>query len=166
MSDGPRDRLRRTAVAAAELVAWVVLLTALWVATLTAVGLLEVVVAVVVSIPIGVLALAARRVLDAPAGLPRGAWRWAVRLPGAVVADTVRLAVAVGHAVRTGEPLGRERRLPLPDPPEEGHDVRGTTGAVTISTTPGAYVSDVRREALVVHALSSTPSALERAVAR
>ncbi len=166
MADRQPDRLRRAALAAAELVAWVVVLTAVWVATLTTVGLLEVVVAAAISVPIGVLALAARRVLDAPVGLPRGGWRWAVRLPGAVVTDTVRLVGAVAHTLRSGDPLGQVRRLPLADPPDQGADVRGTLGAVTISTTPGAYVADVRRDALVVHALSPTPSALERAVAR
>ncbi|NMO88482.1 Na+/H+ antiporter subunit E [Actinomycetospora sp. TBRC 11914] len=166
MADRQPARVRRVTLAAVELVAWVVVLTAVWVATLTSVGLLEVVVAAVVSVPIAVLALAARRVLDAPTALPPDGWRWAARLPGAVVTDTGRLAVAVVRAVRSGRPLGQERRLPLADPPDAVPDARGSVGAVTISTTPGAYVADVRRDALVVHALSPTPSALERAVAR
>ena len=166
MADRLPHRVRRVVLAGAELVAWVVVLTAVWVTTLTTVGLLEVVVAAVVSVPIGVLAVAARRVLDAPVALPRGGWRWAARLPGAVVADTARLAVAVARSLRSGEPLGHERRLALPDPPVGRSDARDTLGAVTISTTPGAYVADVRPDGLVVHALSQEPSALERAVAR
>jgi hypothetical protein len=166
MPDRPPDRVRRLALAAGELVGWVVLLTAVWVATLTTVGLLEVVVAAVVSVPLGVLAVAARRVLDAPVALPRGGWRWAARLPGAVVADTARLAAAVVRTIRTGRPLGAERRLALPDPPPGRPDPRDSLGAVTISTTPGAYVADLDDDGLVVHALSPEPSALERAVAR
>ncbi|HEY2193585.1 MAG TPA: hypothetical protein VGH76_15010 [Actinomycetospora sp.] len=166
MSDRRRGRVRWAALAAAEVAGWVVVLTAVWVATLTSVGLLEIAVAVVVSVPIGVLAVAARRVLDAPVGVPRGGWRWAVRLPGAVVADTGRLAVAVARTLRSGRPLGGERLLPLPDPPPGRPDARAGLGAVTISTTPGAYVADVRDDGLVVHALSPRESALERAVTR
>lgn len=159
-------RLRRLAGTAVELVAWTVVLVAVWVATLTSVGLLELVVAVVVAVPLAVLATATRRVLDAPAELPAGWWRWAVRLPGAVVADTARLAGATVRAIRTRTPLGCERTIPLPDPPTTGPDGRASVGAITISSTPASYVADVRDDALVVHALSDEPSALERAVAR
>lgn len=158
--------MRWAALAAAEVAGWVIVLTAVWVATLATVGVLEVVVAAVVAVPIGVLAVAARRVLDAPVGFPRGGWRWAARLPGTVVADTVRLAVAVAGTLRSGRPLGHERRLPLPDPPPGRADARAGLGAVTISTTPGAYVADVDADGLVVHALSPRESALERAVTR
>ena len=160
------DRVRRAVVTAVEVIVWTVVLVAVWVATLTSVGLLELVVAVVVAVPPAVLATATRRVLDAPAELPAGWWRWAVRLPGDVVADTVRLAGATVRAIRTRTPLGRERTLPLPDPPPTGPDGRASVGAITISTTPASYVADVEDGALVVHALSDDPSALERAVAR
>lgn len=159
-------RLRRAAGTAVELVAWTAVLVAVWVATLTSVGVLELVVAVLVAVPLAVLATATRRVLDAPADLPAGWWRWAVRLPGAVLADSARLAAATVRAIRTGTPLGCERTLPLPDPPSTGPDGRASVGAVAISATPASYVADVRDDALVVHALSDTPSALERAVAR
>ena len=159
-------RLRRVAATAVELIAWTVVLVAVWLATLTAVGVLELVVAVVVAVPFAVLATATRRVLDAPAELPPGWWRWAVRLPGAVVADTARLTGATVRAIATRTPLGCERTLPLPDPPSTGHDGRASVGAITISTTPASYVADVEDGALVVHALSDDPSELERAVAR
>jgi hypothetical protein len=160
------DRPRRIAATAVELVIWTVVLVAVWVATLTTVGALELVVAVLVAVPLAVLATATRRVLDAPAGLPAGWWRWAARLPGAVVADTARLAVATVRAIRTRTPLGCERTLPLSDPPSREPDSRTSIGAITISTTPASYVADVRDDALIVHALSDEPSALERAVAR
>jgi hypothetical protein len=159
-------RLRRSAATAVEVVVWTVVLVAVWVATLTAVGGLELVVALLVAVPLAVLATATRRVLDAPAELPTGWWRWALRLPGAVVADTARLAVATVRAIATRTPLGCERTLPLPDPPTAGPDGRASIGAITISATPASYVADVEDDTLVVHALTHDPSALERAVAR
>ncbi|MDT7744453.1 MAG: hypothetical protein QOE59_3531 [Actinomycetota bacterium] len=159
-------RPRRVAATAVELIAWTVVLVAVWVATLTAVGVLELVVAVLVAVPLAVLATATRRVLDAPAELPAGWWRWAVRLPGAVVVDTARLTGATVRAIATRTPLGRERTLRLPDPPTTGPDGRASVGAITISATPASYVADVEDDTLVVHALADEPSALERAVAR
>ena len=166
MAQRRSDRVRRAVGTAVELIAWTVVLVAVWVATLTSIGVLELVVAAAVAVPLAVLATATRRVLDAPAALPAAWWRWAVRLPGAVVADTVRLTGATVRAIATGTPLGCERVLPLPDPPASGFDDRASVGAITISTTPASYVADVRDDALVVHALSDRPSALERAVTR
>ena len=105
---------------------WTVVLVGVWVATLTAVGVLELVVAVVVAVPLAALATATRRVLDAPARLPAGWWRWALRLPGAVVADAARLTVATVRAIATRTPLGCERTLALPRPPTSGPDGRAT----------------------------------------
>lgn len=161
-----RRRLPRSVATAVEVVVWTAVLVAVWVATLTAIGVLEVVVAVVVAVPLAVLATATRRVLDAPAELPAGWWRWALRLPGAVVADTARLTVATVRAIATRTALGCERTLGLPDPPTTGPDGRASLGAITISATPASYVADVEEGTLVVHALSDEPSALERAVAR
>lgn len=163
----PDPTAARAARTTAEVLAWVVVLVAVWAATLTTVGVLELGVAAVLALPLAVLAVAARRVLDAPARLPAGWWRWVVRLPVAVLADTARLAVAVAGAVRSGTPLGVERRLRLAARADDGGpDGRVTIGAATISATPASYVADVRDDGLVVHALAPSPSALERAVAR
>ena len=90
MAERGTDRRRRrgrvvgVARTAAEPVGWIVVLMAVWAATLTSVGPLELAVAAVVALPLAVLATATRRVLDTPARLPAGSWRWAVRLPVAV----------------------------------------------------------------------------------
>ena len=152
---------------ALEVLLWAVLLTGIWVSTLTTVDGPELVAAGVCALAAGVLGTATRTTLGATLR-PRPGWlRWLVLLPVAVVADLGRLTVAVVAALRHGRGLGVPRTLALPDEPGIRARTRQALGSVAVSATPGTYVTGVTGDgALELHALTAQASALERAVAR
>jgi multisubunit Na+/H+ antiporter MnhE subunit len=157
-----------------EVAVWWLVTVLFWLATLSAVSRAELLVAVLAGLPCAVAATAARAA---------GGWRWRVKphwlawfgpLVPAAVADTLRVfgrAVREARAGRRAPRRGAERelrRIPLPsgeDPAQT--DGRRAVAAGFVSATPGTVVLDSPPDerVLLVHALDSRPSPVERVVA-
>lgn len=147
-----------------EVAGWWIVLIALYLVFISTVTLLEFAVGAAGALLAAVAARAVRVAADGGTGA-RGVWVAALAAwPGAVLTDTVRLAVATARCLR-GRPIEGGFRT-----------VRLTSGtgaawaAAVLSATPGAYVVDVDRappengegDLLTVHVLPGEPTRLER----
>lgn len=149
----------------AEAVAWWGLCLGVWVVTLSAVSVQELVVATPLALASGVLATVARHAAGS---------RWRVHprwlLPGllvpvAIVTDAVRVLMAAVTR-RSGEFID----LPIADGAGEGALARGrrATATMLITVSPGTIVVDIDPEAgeATLHALNPGRPRLEELVAR
>ena len=101
----------------------------------------------------------------------RSRWAvWMVRLPAAVVLDTVRvLTLAARHAGHRSRGVGRIDRVALPaDRRPARTSAREALGTMAVSMTPASFVFDVDEEerVLVVHSLVSGSPSMTGAVQR
>jgi multisubunit Na+/H+ antiporter MnhE subunit len=154
----------------AEVLFWWAVCVGVWLLTLSSISAPEVVLAAAVGLPCAVMAVVARRAAGG-SWLPRPAWsRWSAALPGAVLADTVRvlgtaLGVLTGHRIAAGE----LRRVPLPrDPRASRRHARQAVATFLVTAAPGTIVLDVDENSgeMLVHALATGPSRLEKAMRR
>jgi multisubunit Na+/H+ antiporter MnhE subunit len=151
-----------------------VLLTAvlfgIWVATLSARTVAELVTGAIAAVTCAVLAVAARRLLGQ---IWRPAARWAVwvfPVLVAVPADTARLLLRVlPRLVRDRAGAGRiERARPPVDEEPSRAGFRRAWGTLLLSATPGTVVLDWPPEGaeVVVHELGSGAPSMEKVVTR
>ena len=133
-----------------EFLAWWAALSLVWLGTLNTGSPAEIV-AGVLGASLGALAaVVARRALGA-SWVPAAQWlRWAARLPGSLLADSVR--VLFGRST----PTTREVAV--------AGDV--AVAAALVNATPATVVCDARKTTLVLHALGDKASGLERELGR
>lgn len=158
---------RSWAVAGADVLAWWVVLTALYVVLISDVTPLELAVGGGGAIPAAYAAHALRGSGGTPGGRARAA-RALLAWPGTLLVDTARLTVlTLRGAVRPGTVKGRFRTVEL------GPDTHPGWASALLSAAPGTYVVDVRPRSgggrdrgptLLVHALPGPASAVERAL--
>jgi len=142
---------------AVEALVWWIVLTGIWLLTLTSFSVQELSAALVAGLLCALVATTARESYRA-SWRPRARWlSWIALLPHTVVADTVRV---LGPRLRT--PAER-RRIPVDDD--------GAVATMVVSAAPGTVVLDDRvaeatgnRTTLVVHALVPAGSRIERSV--
>jgi multisubunit Na+/H+ antiporter MnhE subunit len=144
-----------------ELLAWWVVLFALYLALISTISLTEIVVGATAAVACAVAAVVSRRTLLAADGderyRPRARWlRWLVPLPVQVVTGAVRLL----------RPRGEFTEVRLPEDPRAA--ARRGFAVLALSVAPTGNVADVdpERNVLVVHRLDGRPTALEREVTR
>ncbi|MDX2851448.1 Na+/H+ antiporter subunit E [Actinacidiphila glaucinigra] len=143
---------------AAETAGWLLVLLALYVVLIGPVTPLEVAVGAAGALSAGIAARTVRRASGATPGGARYAARAARAWPGAVLAETWRLAVAAfgGRAHRGGL---HTLRLP--------RGVGAGWATAMLSATPGTLVVDVDdsgERVVTVHRLGAGASAMERAL--
>jgi hypothetical protein len=134
-----------------EVLPWWFGLTGLWVLTLSAPSLPEIVAAAAAAVPCAFAARAARRAVGG-AWRPRVRWvRWLLAVPGAAVRESVQALLKV---VRHPE-AGRFDTVRLPAEPDAVHEARAACAAVVVGSTPAAMVVATPPDgrALVVHRL-------------
>jgi multisubunit Na+/H+ antiporter MnhE subunit len=138
----------------AEILAWWVVVTLIWVLTLTTATTPELVLATVASLPAAIAATAGRRVLGVR-GRPSRRWlRWLAQLPPTLVTETLGLARTLASPHPT-----RKVRLPA-----VASRLDRAVAAWMMSATPGSIVVDDREGELTIHATSPKKSRLERSV--
>jgi multisubunit Na+/H+ antiporter MnhE subunit len=149
--------------AVGEIACWWAVLVVVWLATLNALSVEEVVTAAILALPCAWAARAARRAAGEHWRPPAGALRWLLALPWAVLHDAV---AALLLAVR-GRPEGEFVELSLGD---DGSDrrraAREALATATLSATAGSVVVEAtdRHDALLVHTLSIGETAVNREV--
>ncbi|HEX5405799.1 MAG TPA: Na+/H+ antiporter subunit E [Pseudonocardiaceae bacterium] len=136
--------------AAVEIVVWWVLLALVWVATLTAVSVQELVTASVLAAPCAVAARAARIAADAHWRVrPRWLRRLAL-LPVAALRDTVGVLRLAVHP----EEQDTFEHVPLPaESDEPGRAGREALTTAVLTATPGVMVVDAEHDRLLVYTL-------------
>jgi multisubunit Na+/H+ antiporter MnhE subunit len=153
-----------------EVAVWWVLLFAGYLALVSPLSGGEVILGALLSAVAGYAGVLARRASDLSFAV---SWRWwspLVRIPVAVLAETLALARLLWPQLRgKGAPAGALRTLALA---QQSDDVRreswqAVTGLM-LSLSPGSFVVDssAHPPALLVHAIRGHPSALERSVHR
>jgi multisubunit Na+/H+ antiporter MnhE subunit len=150
--------------ALAETVGWAVVACAVWLATLSSVTVPELCIAIVVSIPCGVLARAGRRALDASWHF-RPEWAlWLFPVIGSLIAELVALFRMAVTRPREGE----LKTVDLPDEPPEKAAGREALGTLALCATPGSMVADAdpERNQLTVHVLVSAGPKVEEVIGR
>jgi multisubunit Na+/H+ antiporter MnhE subunit len=148
-----------------ESAVWWALCLGVWLISLSAISLQELIVATLAALPCGVLATAAR-VVAGNAWKPRPAWFGPLALlPVAIVTDTVQVLAA---AVRR-----RPVEFSAVDVPESRGDTprgagRRAVATLVISTSPGTLVADTDPESgtLLVHKLAWRGPQMEQVVGR
>ncbi|TDQ00882.1 Na+/H+ antiporter subunit E [Labedaea rhizosphaerae] len=135
---------------AVEFLVWWAALSLVWLGTLATGNPMEITVGVAGASLGAVAAVVARRALDASWPPARRWLRWAARLPGTLLADSIR--VLFGRS----RPTTREVRV--------AGDA--AMAAAVVNATPGTVVLDARDDTLVLHALGDKASTLERELTR
>jgi multisubunit Na+/H+ antiporter MnhE subunit len=136
--------------------------TGVWIASLSAWSWVEFAVAVPCALPCAAISMRARRLLADPGWQPpRGVGNALVRLPVAVLTDTVGvLRALLRHGTAAWRPVPVPRHIA---------DSKGALGgtALVLSVPPGTYVVDVdpSGSTLFVHGLTA-PNSVELAVRR
>jgi multisubunit Na+/H+ antiporter MnhE subunit len=158
-----------------EVVLWTAVATGVWLLTLSSVSLPELVAAVATALPCAVLAVAARRALGRSWSVDPSWVRWLLPLPGAVVADTVRV-LGLAARVLAGRriPVGELRRVPVRrDRRAARWAARQAAVAGLLTAAPGTVVLDVAdrdggdgRPSVLLHALGAGRPRLEEVVRR
>jgi hypothetical protein len=148
----------------AEAVGWSAVSCGIWLVTLSGVTLPELLFAIGSSIPCGVLAVVARRSMDASWRFRAGWLLWVAPVVATLAAETVALARAT---VLGPEPGSLE---PVELPPEPDELTRGRSAAATLAfcSTPGSIVAhnDPEQHRLLVHSLLSAGPDLPSVVGR
>ncbi len=153
-----------------EAFAWWVALLLIYLALLSSVTVVEVVVGAGVAVLCSVLAVLGRQAEWTIFGLRPGWVRWFPAVLADIVTDTITLTALVANAIR-GLPPEERRVHRLELPPEPRQPVARTRRAaltVLLSLTPGTYVIDTRprqggADVLIVHRLGSRPRLAEEA---
>jgi multisubunit Na+/H+ antiporter MnhE subunit len=148
-----------------EITAWWAILVLVWIATLTAVSVQELVAAGVLAVPCAVLARLGRQATDIHWPM-RTTWlRWPLRLPWAVLHDTAAVLALAVRRDRPEEDTFREVPLADQDSPslQPGQEAVATA---LLSAAPGSVVVDADEDRLLVHELPIGSTDLDRAVRR
>jgi hypothetical protein len=142
-----------------ELASWWLLSAAVWLAAISALTPVEVVVAMAVAVPTALVARLARRQV-APGWRVRARWfAPARRLPAAVPVETGQVWRAAIRSARGDQRgRGRTRVVDAGQSPQ-----RRAVAQALLSTSPGLVVVDTGEESRV-HAFGSQPDSLEREV--
>jgi multisubunit Na+/H+ antiporter MnhE subunit len=148
----------------AESACWAAVACAVWLATLSSVTVPELSIAIVLSVPCGLLARAGRRALDA-------SWRFRLRWLAWPFPVAATLVVELGklvHLAAFSPHSGTLTDVALPDEPPELAAGRAVAATFALCSTPGSLVVDteVARRRLVVHALVSGGPDLQEVVQR
>jgi multisubunit Na+/H+ antiporter MnhE subunit len=151
-----------------EAAVWWVLLFGGYLALVSPLSGGEFVLGALLSVVAGCAGVLARRASDSSFAV---SWRWLgpiVRLPVAVLADTLLLARLLGQRWRSmGAPAGNIRTLPLTQQPDEVRtESWQAVAGLLLSLSPGSFVLDSSGQPprLLVHVVRGQPSALERSV--
>lgn len=156
--------------ALAEAAAWWMLLVAGYLMLVSSLSAGEVVLGGLLSAAAAACAVSARRLIGLSLAAPRGWVAALLRLPSAVVADTMLLARLLGsELLRRGSLLGQLRTLELAGQSGEVcEDSWQAVAGLVVSLSPGSFMLDSNSgpPTLLVHALSAQPSAVERSVRR
>jgi multisubunit Na+/H+ antiporter MnhE subunit len=148
-----------------EITTWWVVLVLVWIATLTAVTVQELVAAAILAVPCAVLARLGRQATGIQWPM-RAAWlRWPLRLPWAVLHDTVAVLALALRPDRPQEDRFRALRLPEQDSPNT-EAAQQAAAAVLLSAAPGSVVVDVNDDRVLVHELPIGSSHLDEAIQR
>lgn len=153
-----------SAGAIAEVLGWAVVACGVWVATLSGVTLPELCIAVVASVPCGVLARAGRRALGASWRFrPRWAL-WVFPVGASVVAELVQLLRPSARHPQEG----RYATLALPAEPAELAAGREALGTLALCATPGIMVADCdpERQEMTIHVLATAGPKVEERIQR
>lgn len=147
-----------------ELVAWLAVCVAVWMASLSAWSAHDFVVAVACAAPCTVAAAAARRAVKGRWRPPRRLWRWLALFPLAVATELVVVLVSPLRRWRSGGSVGEFRTIRVV--PKRSAGNRALV-ALLLSSTPGSYVvaTDPDEGTALLHSVGAA-SALERAIAR
>lgn len=163
-------QLRTMTAVAVEMLVWSALMVGMWVVTLSAATVPEVVAAAAAGVVSALGAVVARVALG-------GRWRakarwsrWLVTWWGSLVADTAAVFALAARHLRHRDVAGdfvevALRRTPGDEPSEDMHRA---LAALVLSSTPGSvvYDSDPRGHRLFVHTIVDVPPDLEAAVSR
>ncbi len=157
--------MRRWAALVLEALVWWALCLGVWLVSLSAVSTQELVVATLVSLPCGVLAVAGR-LATRHAWHLRPEWLLPVLvLPAAIVCDTVEV---LASAVRRRP--GRFVRLAVGSGAGRGAGPEGRRALATfwVSVTPGSFVTDIDPDSgeALVHVLAERGPRMERIATR
>ncbi|HWG64980.1 MAG TPA: hypothetical protein VG253_25115 [Streptosporangiaceae bacterium] len=160
----------RPAVAAiaAEVICWWAACTGIWLLTLSAVSVPELVTALACALPSALAARAGRHAMSAR-WQPRAQWvAWLIRLPASVTADTARLFGAACRWVVRPDGTGELRDVQLPHEAAPVAGTRRALASLVLSATPGTLVVDTNPEEdkLVIHSLVNGPPKLDEVVQR
>lgn len=141
---------------------WFLAGVVVWLATVSSITIPEVLIAVLTSAAAAPFAVLARRQMGLRVR-PSAAWvRWALIVPVAAAADSVRLVAWLMHGAPDG-PEGEAivtRHTPAGERPAAVGSRAGATCA--ISATPGSLVVDTRADGrLLLHRLVSGPPNLD-----
>jgi multisubunit Na+/H+ antiporter MnhE subunit len=146
-----------------EVTAWWVVLVLVWIATLATVTVQELVVAGVLAVPCAYLARLGRQAVGVSWPM-RASWlRWLLRVPWAVLHDTVAVALLAARPDRPQDDRFREIPLSDQDGPSTGA-AREAAATLVLSAAPGSVVVDVHDHHLLVHELPISDTGLDRAV--
>jgi hypothetical protein len=124
-----------------ETLAWWPPLCGLWLLTLSAFSVAELLAAVALALPCAAAATVARRAAGASWRV-RTSWaRWLIPLPAAVLADTVRVLLAVLHRPVVAGARGQLRRVTLhPESDPARAAGQRALAVVALSLPPGSVV--------------------------
>ena len=161
--------MRNAVVSAGEAALWWAVTLGVWLLTLSSVTAADLLVAASCSLPCGVAAVAARRVLGGHWPFPSRAGAWSLRLPLAVAADTVRVLALPWQRVtgRRGDE-GTFARVPVA-PGADGRSVtRRAAAVILLSMSPGSFAvhDDADTGELLVHSLVGGRTGMESVVRR
>ncbi|MHB2022705.1 MAG: hypothetical protein ACYCO3_05160 [Mycobacteriales bacterium] len=157
--------MKRLALRALEAGLWWGIAFGIWLLSLSALSGQEITVAALVSLPCGVIAVAARLVTQHSWGL-RSAWlRPALWLPLAIVTDSAQVFASVFR-----RNCGEFRRVSVSEAVGHGPGPQGRRAFATffVSVTPGSYVADIDPETgeALVHVLSKGGPSMVKAATR
>lgn len=163
-------QLRTMTAVAVEMLAWSVLMVGLWVVTLSAATVPEIVAAAVAGVASALGAIAARLALGGHWRVEARWSRWLVAWCGSIAADTVAVFALVARHLRDRDVVGDFAEVALKRTPGDpaSEDMHRALAALVLSSTPGSvvYNSDPRGHRLFVHTIVDTPPDLEAAVSR
>lgn len=163
---GPSVTARAAIAPLVEVVFWWASALGVWLLTLSSVDDADLIVATPLALACGVLAAAARRALAARWHYPHRAMAWLVRLPVAILIDTVTILSLPWRKLLGRLPdEGKLTRIAVSPGAEVQPTSRRTLAAFLVSVTPGTYAvhADSDTGELVVHELGrrSRPSMIE-----
>ncbi|MFX0581259.1 Na+/H+ antiporter subunit E [Nocardia nepalensis] len=145
--------------AAAEVAGWWAALVLVWMTTLTAIAIDELIAACLIALPAAWAARVGRIAVRGHWRLPDGVPRLLAALPGAIVRDgTAALWITARR-----RPVGRFEEHELSAPADKARQAaRAALITGVLSATPGSLVVDAENEGLLLHALPVPATKLRR----
>jgi multisubunit Na+/H+ antiporter MnhE subunit len=163
-------QLRTMTAVAVEVIAWSALMVGLWVVTLSAVTVPEIVAAAAAGVASALGAAAARLALGGRWRVEARWSRWLVAWCGSLAADTAAVFTLAARHIRDRDVAGdfAEVALKRTAGGRPSEDLHRALAALVLSSTPGSvvYDSDPWGHRLFVHRIVDVPPDLETAVSR